>query len=176
MHTFVRNAFFAVALVVTTYASTARAQATDKLMTTVYAGVGANVYSFSPPAPLPSDTTTRFGIHAGVKTAYPLSAMFSGMALANVAVTFGSGQTPVPLTAAAGIQLDRVVPFDLALGVGFTFVAGMTDVNPVGFAVLLHGFYPLPNMGFGVFLQAQENILNNDLNLFQLDGGIGFRF
>ena len=176
MDKLVRNAFLVVALVVTSYAGTARAQVPSmkELQTTVYGGVGLNFYSVSTAGF--SDTTTRFGIHAGAKAAYRLSDMWSGVGLVNAAVTFGNDQTPVPLTAAVGIQLDKVIPVDVTLGLGFTFVAGISGANPIGLAIIGQGFYPLPNMGFGVFAQLQENICNNDLNLFQISAGVGYRF
>jgi hypothetical protein len=176
MDKLVRNVVCVVAMVVTSYAGTAQAQVSSMkdLQTTIYGGVGLNFYSVSVAGF--SDTSTRFGIHAGAKAAYRLSDMWSGVGLVNAAVTFGDDQTPVPLTVAAGIQLDKVIPVDLTLGLGFTFVAGFTGANPIGLAILGQGFYPLPKMGFGVFLQLQENILNNDLNLFQMSAGVGYRF
>jgi hypothetical protein len=141
----------------------------------VYGDVGLNFSSISVGGF--SVSSTDFGLTFGGKFTYRLADSLSVGPLANLTLVFANG-TAVPITVAAAVTLDKVLPVELTGGLGFTLYTGLGEgTTPAGLAIVAQALYPLPGMPMlGIHAQLTENILNDGVNLFQLAAGVAYKF
>jgi hypothetical protein len=141
------------------------------------AWLGAGVWMFHVSSDFGSDTTSRFGLHGGGDFGVRLSDSLSGVAIADLAVAFGSNATIVPITLGAGVRLDHSIPVIITAGLGFVLDTGFPNATPVGLGVLAQAYYPLPNMPtVQVGGQLAVHVLNDSLTDFVVNGGVQFTF
>lgn len=122
-------------------------------------------------------STTDFGLTFGGKFTYRLADSLSVGPLANLSLVFADS-TAVPITAAAAVTLDKVLPVELTGALGFTLYTGLGEgTTPAGLAIVGQALYPIPGMpALGAHLQLVENIMNDGVNLFQLAIGAAYKF
>jgi hypothetical protein len=127
-----------------------------------------------------SGSSSYFGINVGA--AVNVAALTPDIPLAlwgNAAISFASGGQFFPLTAGAAVRYDKW-PVQVLGGLGFTLMpnSGGGGVTPLGLAIQLMGFYPLPsvNPNLSADLQIAYHILNNSYSLFTFTVGAGYAF
>ena len=127
-----------------------------------------------------SGSSSYFGINVGAAVnVMPLAPDVPLALWGNAAISFGSGGQFFPLTVGAAVRYDKL-PVQLLGGLGFTLmpVTVTGAPTPVGLAIQLAGFYPLPqvNPNLSADLQIAYHILNNGFSLFTFTVGVGYAF
>jgi hypothetical protein len=131
-----------------------------------------------------SSSSTYFGLDVGAAVnVAPLTPDIPLAIWGNAAIAFGNGGQFFPLTAGAAVRYDKL-PAGIGLfgGLGLTVMpytnGGANSPTPIGLAIQLAGFYPLPmvNPNMSADLQIAYHILNNSFSLLTFTAGVGWAF